>query len=72
MALSDTVDWSKFTDPPCTTVTCRCGYVFRSHAKTVKVDGRWIAVSKEPCIQCGRSDNIWKVSTDPESFTIRG
>lgn len=66
------IDWSKFTEPPTTTCYCRCGTRYRSHCKSARVEGLWRLVSQKPCPGCGKTNDCYRASTDPESFTIRG
>lgn len=61
-------DWTKFDQYPEDTVSCRCGMLFRSHAAIDKDTFR--IVLRKPCPRCGRTDDAWKVSSDPESMTI--
>lgn len=70
MKPEDEIDWTQFGDTVTSTAYCRCGMVFRSHAKAVNIEGRWKCVSRIPCPQCGQHDNIYRVSTDPEQFII--
>jgi hypothetical protein len=66
------IDWSAFGPTVQTTCFCRCGILFRSHAKAAKVGDRFLLVTQRPCPNCGRRDNCSRAGTDPEEFTIRG
>lgn len=61
-------DWSRIEKYPESTVTCRCGEVYRSHAMFDKDLGT--CVSRKPCPKCGRNDDSWRVSSDPETMTL--
>lgn len=63
------IDWSTFDDLPESECECRCGAIFRSHTKGIYRD-RVLAISRKPCPSCGRNNNLRRVSSDPESFTI--
>lgn len=69
MSLAQGIDWSK-RGPVTSSCYCRCGCVFRSHAKNVKVGDRWWCVTQKPCPQCGSNEDVRRVSYDPESYTI--
>lgn len=64
------IDWSQFGDNVTTTCYCRCGGIYRSHAKTVKHHGSWKGCSQLPCPKCGKHDDLFRVSQDPESVTL--
>lgn len=67
--MTHAIDWSKF-GPVSSTCYCRCDGAFRSHAKAVFVDGRAVCISQRVCPECGRNDNIYRVSHDPERVTL--
>ena len=68
MPESSAIDWSLFDKWSESTCTCRCGQVFRSHAKYAAARGGLI--SRKPCPGCGRDDDARSVRSDPEKFTI--
>ena len=65
-----TIDWSIFNGDPEATCYCRCGAVFRSHAKGIYRVG-YRSVTRKHCPKCGQNDNCNRISFDPESFTLR-
>lgn len=70
------IDWSKFDDLPESTCWCKCDWgkaVFLSHVKAVVERGGkfWGLYSRKPCPFCGCIDNLYRVESTPESFTIR-
>lgn len=69
MGDSMSIDWSAFDKFPQDTCYCRCGTAFRSHGKFVMAPSPGI-VSREPCPSCGKTDDIAKVSSDPELYTL--
>lgn len=60
-------DWSKISSASC---FCRCGREFRAKAQ-IDMERRR-SVSEIPCPGCGKTDDLWKVSGDPETFEVRG
>lgn len=62
----DNIDWSKFTGAE-DVCHCRCGKVFRSHAKFVIYVARMI--TKKKCPSCGKDNDCWRVTSDPETMT---
>lgn len=56
-------DWAKISEATC---HCRCGEVFRSKAQ-IDMSKRK-SVCEKPCPKCGKADDVWKVSGDPETF----
>lgn len=68
------IDWRPFDGDPEPACTCRCVFerlkdgdeipTFRSH---VKIVGGSI-ITRKPCPDCGRTDNVRSVSSDPEPF----
>jgi hypothetical protein len=66
----DAIDWTPFDGLSESECACHCGAVFRSHAKTVVDNGRWTAVSRRPCPDCGKADRLRRISSDPERFTL--
>jgi hypothetical protein len=67
------IDWSVFDAFPENTCYCRCGTVFRSHAKFVTDagDGKFGIVSRIACPACKLDNRLRQVSSDPEYMTIR-
>lgn len=64
------IDWSRFGDEITQTCFCRCGAEFRSHAKIDMTVRK--SVSKDPCPGCEDHDNLRRVSSDPESWSLSG
>lgn len=62
------IDWSTFDKHPESECGCRCGGVFRSHAKMQGIN----LVSRKPCPDCGANNNLCRVLFAPESFVIGG
>lgn len=65
------IDWSAHDRHPEHTCTCRCDFVFRSHTKFVGGERPGI-VSHKPCPGCGRTDDLRRASSDPETMAIGG
>ena len=63
------VDWSVFDKYSESTCYCRCGCVFQSHSKIDMELRRSIA--RKPCPECGKNDDLRRVSSGPEIMTIR-
>lgn len=64
----EAIDWSAFAAYPPNTNYCRCGAVYRSHAKIAMALRR--TVTKEPCPECGRHDDLRMSSSEPEAWRI--
>jgi uncharacterized protein (DUF983 family) len=64
------IDWSRMDGMPDNTVTCGCGYVYRSHVKVVEHEGRMVVRSRRRCPACGANNRVRQASSDPESFTL--
>lgn len=69
--MAQEIDWSKFEGDPEPLLSCRCGARYRSYVKANYRAGLGLTPQK-PCPECGRSDNIWRVSHGPEEFAVRG
>jgi len=65
------IDWSVFDTHPEMTCDCRCGAVFRSHAKVVTIPAVRL-VTRRPCPNCRKHGDVRRASSDPEKFTIGG
>lgn len=63
------IDWSGFTFSG-DICYCRCGGIFRSHAKAFYAEGR-LLVTRKPCPSCNQNDNCCRIESEPETFTIR-
>lgn len=61
------INWTKFTGAE-DTCYCRCGKVFRSHAKYVMSAARM--VTRKECPSCGKNNNCWRVASDSETIEI--
>jgi hypothetical protein len=67
------IDWTVFDQYPENTIECRCGAVYRSHAKMAESGGRLVLYSRKPCPACKESvGNARAVRGDPEEVVIRG
>ena len=64
------VDWSKFGAIIHSTITCRCGVKYRSHAKLVLCDVGMLPVSMFPCPKCGKHTSIRAISDDPQVMML--
>lgn len=62
------IDWAKFTGSE-DTCHCRCGKIFRSHAKYVTT-AKGI-ITRRQCPFCRKDNNCWQVSSDPEVVEIQ-
>lgn len=62
----DWTDFGKVTQ----TIYCKCGAVFRSHAKIDMTILR--SVSKDPCPSCSTRTNSRRTSFDTETMTLGG
>ena len=70
--MTEQIDWSKFKDFSEHTCECRCGVVYRSHAKGTVEDG-WKMTTQKPCPGCGETvNNCRKYECDTEIVTIGG
>lgn len=69
-AAGDT-DWSSVDRFHESTCTCRCGAVFRAHAKCVRAPAPRL-IARKRCPSCGRDDDICRISSGPELMTIGG
>jgi hypothetical protein len=69
--MNEPIDWTDFDGTSEQTCRCRCGTVFRSHAR-VRYDAGIRPIARKPCPGCGKSDDLWAISSDPELFTIEG
>lgn len=62
------IDWSPFDALPESTCECRCGAVWRSHAKTVVAPlPSWTGscvVARKSCPGCGRDDDLRSAQPD--------
>jgi hypothetical protein len=68
------IDWRPFDKFPENTNTCRCGAVFRSHAKTVFDSDKktFVLLSRKACPACGSRKDVIRSASDPEAMTLRG
>jgi len=65
------INWSKFDDYSEDTCYCKCGKVYRSHAKGVKIEGKFKMVTRKLCPGCGASvSNCRRYQSNPEIYTI--
>lgn len=64
------IDWLMFDKNGYaeSTCHCRCGVNYRSHAKFVGDLG--CCVSRKQCPSCGRIDQLFKIESDPEVWTL--
>lgn len=61
------IDWSEFTGAE-DTCRCRCGKIFRSHAKFVMAAKGMI--TEKPCPHCGKNNDCRRVTSDPEVMEV--
>lgn len=66
------IDWSAFTWPIDQTITCRCGELFRAHAKFSNQEEGPGVFSQIPCPSCRSYGPHARSEGDPKSFTIGG
>jgi len=64
------IDWSTFNKSAEQNCQCGCGSIFRSHAKFVSKLGK--VVSRKPCPECGKNDDLRQTTIDWDSSTIKG
>ncbi len=64
------IDWSEFDGIPEHSLGCCCGTSFRGHAKVIYEGEHRGVYSRVPCPACGRSDQIKRISSDPEYQVI--
>ncbi len=62
------IDWAAQDKYPEDTCTCRCGTVYRTHARMIMVPTPNI-VARKPCPACG-GIALTRASSDPEAMTI--
>ena len=67
---SQKINWDIVDKFPEDTVTCKCGAVFRSHARMVKVDGKLVTYLRKSCPKCGKNDSPRSVKSDPHVMEI--
>lgn len=73
--IRETVDWTNFDQYPESTVTCVCGYSYRSHAKFVVLDEKThgiaggCVIARKLCAMCG-SERMRGSRSDPETVTL--
>lgn len=68
-SVADEIDWTIFDGDPECTCYCRCGKVYRSHFKYY---GRISStVTRKPCSGCGSHLNCYRISSDPETWSVR-
>jgi len=68
-SVADEIDWTVFDGNPEMTCHCRCGEVFRSHAKFY---GRIRhTVTRKPCPACGSHLDCNMIESDVETWGIR-
>ncbi len=66
------IDWSDFDGDAESTCYCGCGAVYRSHAKSHRQGETITTVTRKHCPDCGSHTDCRRISSDPESFTVRG
>jgi hypothetical protein len=64
------VDWSRHEGLSESTVSCRCGAEWRSHAKLVSTGASFVPVARKPCPACGRHTDVWHIADDPEIMML--
>jgi len=58
-------------EPVCTTLTCRCGTIWRAHDKLTRSKDSFIHTVSEGCPKCKDQADIIRSSTDPEKWSIQ-
>lgn len=67
------IDWYTSDGEPGDTCYCRCGRIYRSHTRVKLVGGRMTAITRKKCPGCGEYiSNCFRISSDPEIYTIGG
>ena len=64
------IDWAPLQQYEESTCYCNCGKVFGSHAKGVSTGAGFSVVSQRPCPSCGQNDDLRRVSSPPEKWTV--
>lgn len=65
------INWSLHYKYPRDSITCRCGAVYRSHAKGISRNGTFTVATELPCPGCGSDiDHVRAASSEPERVTI--
>lgn len=65
------IDWQPLRKYGESTISCRCGAVYRSLNKSVTVDGQLKIVTEKPCPYCGSAeDHVRGASSDWEDQRI--
>jgi hypothetical protein len=64
------VDWTAFNKYSEDTIECRCGAVYRSHAKAKLLETGFTVITRKPCPACGKDrGHVRSARTDPETWT---
>ena len=66
--MPDYKDWLPHLKFPEDTCYCRCGHVFRSHAR-IDMERRR-SISRKPCPGCEKHDELRRVTSDQEVWTV--
>ena len=66
------IDWGPLLKYRAPEVECRCGAIFRRHAKGASVDGEFVVFLRNPCPVCEAATNPRRVSHDPEEWSFGG
>lgn len=65
------IDWSIFDNMSENVCYCRCGAVYNSHTKIIKINEDLALFSQKPCPKCGKLKNhLRRVCSPPEIETI--
>lgn len=65
------IDWEPLRQYGPSTITCRCGRVYRSLFKSVIHQGRYVLCTETPCPQCDLEfGHVIRAATDPETMVI--
>lgn len=64
------IDWTSFDKYAESSIVCRCGGIFRSHAKMKSGVTSMVLWTRKPCPSCGRHDSSISVKSDPEIMTF--
>lgn len=57
------IDWTKLSEQ---TITCRCGWTYRTKAKVIYANEEHYSFTELPCQSCGASSNhVRRIKSDP-------
>lgn len=69
--MSPKIDWSIFDNMAENICYCRCGIIYSSHIKIIRIDEDLALFSQKACPKCGKTKNhLRRVCSPPELETI--